>query len=98
MMVLPVDMLQVNGSETTLPARSGPRQYSMNDKKQCWFCGKGIVEHNGVDPCEVTIYSNADKPEDEQTYQAMWCHIECFRKASKHPSLLRDGFFTDNSK
>jgi len=67
----------------------------MSSKYQCWFCGKGIVQSNGVDPCKMDLFSNADKPENEQTHQSMWCHIQCLKDVSKLPSVLRDGFQVD---
>ena len=68
----------------------------MNSNYQCWFCGKGIKENNGVDPCSISISSNINLPVEEQTYQNFYCHIKCIKSHTHFPSLFREGFTVKN--
>ena len=65
-------------------------------KYQCWFCGKSIAADNSVDPCRIDLYSKGNEDGGDQTHQFMWCHIQCLRKVSFLPSVLRDGFSVEN--
>lgn len=46
----------------------------------CCFCDNKI-ESNEIDPCDINILTNYDKPKEKQANQTFWCHLECFRKA-----------------
>lgn len=45
----------------------------------CCFCNEHI-ESNNINPCDLNILTNWDKPEEKQRNQTFWCHIECFQK------------------
>lgn len=45
----------------------------------CCFCGTR-VESNDVNPCEVNVLKNWDKPRFKQHDQSFWCHLECFKE------------------
>jgi hypothetical protein len=51
----------------------------------CCFCYINI-EVTDVDPCDINILTNWDKPKTKQSDQTFWCHLECFR-SKMHPSL-----------
>jgi len=44
----------------------------------CCFCDKNI-ESTNVNPCDINILTNWDKPKNKQHNQTFWCHIECLR-------------------
>ena len=46
---------------------------------RCCFCDQ-MIESTKIDPCDLNILINYDKPKDQQDNQTFWCHIECFRK------------------
>lgn len=56
-------------------------------KVRCCFCNAGI-ESTKIDPCDLNILINYDKPKDQQDNQMFWCHIECFRK-SLHENIRK---------
>lgn len=48
-------------------------------KYRCCFCNK-IIKSNNVNPCDLNILINIDKPKDKQDNQTFYCHIECFKE------------------
>ena len=48
---------------------------------QCCICGESIEKDSQADPCGITIFSNVDKSEDEQSEQTFFCHYECFKSS-----------------
>ena len=48
---------------------------------QCCICGKSIDRDSQVDPCGVTIFSNMDEDEIEQSEQTFFCHYQCFKSS-----------------
>jgi len=46
---------------------------------RCCFCGKTIKSTN-VDPCDLNVLINCDKPKGKQDNQSFYCHISCFRE------------------
>lgn len=44
----------------------------------CCFCNKSI-KISKIDPCDINIMANWDKPQGEKKDQTFWCHYECFR-------------------
>lgn len=48
-------------------------------KFTCCFCNK-TIESSKVNPADINILINIDKPEHEQYSQNFWCHVECFRE------------------
>jgi hypothetical protein len=47
----------------------------------CCFCGR-LIESTMADPCCIGLTTHWDKPEEDQLAQSLYCHLECFRKAS----------------
>ena len=45
----------------------------------CCFCNQGIVSSK-VNPADINIQINFDKPKDQQYNQSFFCHVECFRE------------------
>lgn len=45
----------------------------------CCFCNEEI-ESSKVDPADLIIRLNFDKPDDVQEHQALFCHLRCFRE------------------
>jgi len=48
-------------------------------KYRCCFCNK-IIESTKVDPCDINILINLDKPKQQQDNQTFYCHIDCFKE------------------
>jgi len=46
---------------------------------RCCFCNE-MITPNDVDPCDVNILTNIDKPKDKQENQTFYCHIDCFKE------------------
>ena len=42
----------------------------------CCFCNKSIIVTN-LNPCDINIMTNWDKPNDKQKNQTFWYHLEC---------------------
>ncbi|MCT4565002.1 MAG: hypothetical protein N4A68_11920 [Maledivibacter sp.] len=61
-------------------------------KLQCFVCKQTILtdskKQNEMDPCAVTVFTNADKDIKEQKSQTFFCHYECFRKINNDDSVL----------
>ena len=53
----------------------------------CCFCGKEIVPSD-TDPCRVMV-----TPNHTDTWQAWFCHAQCFKDRLAHPDGYPDGFF-----
>lgn len=47
-------------------------------KYRCCFCNK-IIESDKVNPCDLNILINIDKPKEKQDNQTFYCHIDCFK-------------------
>lgn len=47
-------------------------------KYRCCFCNLKIDSSN-VNPCDLNILINCDKPKDKQDNQSFYCHMQCFR-------------------
>ena len=45
----------------------------------CSFCNQKI-ESDNLNPCDINILTNWDKPKSNRRNQTFWCHLECFRK------------------
>jgi hypothetical protein len=60
---------------------------SENLRYRCCFCDQ-MIESTRINPCDLNILINYDKPKDEQDNQTFWCHIECFRK-SLHENIRK---------
>jgi len=58
----------------------------------CCFCNN-IIDSDVVNPCDISILTNWDKPKNKQHNQTFWCHINCFRKALH--SEVRDNLVVD---
>lgn len=58
-----------------------------NLKFRCCFCDQMIISTN-VDPCDLNILINCDKPREEQDNQSFYCHIGCFKKMM-HKNLIK---------
>jgi len=67
---------------------------------ECCFCKKSI-EPNKIDPCNISILAQWDKPKTEQVDINFWCHFDCF-KAKLHKDMqgyfLKDYFIPDDEK
>jgi hypothetical protein len=66
----------------------------------CCFCNQGIVS-TSVDPCDLNILINWDKPKNDQMNQSFYCHIACFKEKlhSKMKSyLMIDTIEDENDK
>jgi len=46
---------------------------------RCCFCNTMIVSTD-VDPCDINILINVDKPKQEQDNQTFYCHVSCFKE------------------
>jgi|HubBroStandDraft_4_1064222.scaffolds.fasta_scaffold2370573_1 hypothetical protein len=46
---------------------------------QCCYCNL-TIESTDVDPCDINILINIDKPKDKQENQTFYCHAKCFEK------------------
>ena len=46
---------------------------------RCCFCNTKIQSSN-VDPSDVNILINIDKPEEKRDNQTFYCHVNCFRE------------------
>lgn len=44
----------------------------------CCFCNEKI-ESDKLNPCDLNILTNWDKPKNYQNNQTFWCHFECFK-------------------
>ncbi len=44
---------------------------------QCCYCNLPI-QSTHVDPCDVNILINIDKPKEKQENQTFYCHSNCF--------------------
>jgi hypothetical protein len=66
-----------------------PMKYLWN----CVICD-GAVAANGLDPCAISIVTNADRPWYKRRRQTFFCHIECFAKLKGVSSMyiLDDDF------
>jgi hypothetical protein len=58
----------------------------------CCYCNEGI-QSDKINPCDVNILVNIDKPKEKQDNQTFWCHVECFKK-TLHP-YMRSYFVVD---
>lgn len=47
-------------------------------KYRCCFCNK-MIEPNQINPCDLNILANIDKPKDRSENQSFYCHVECFK-------------------
>jgi len=45
----------------------------------CCFCNENITSSN-LNPCDLNISTNWDKPKNTQHNQTFWCHLECFHE------------------
>jgi hypothetical protein len=54
---------------------------------QCCFCSKGI-ESTDIDPCNLDILINIDKPKNKQSNQIFYCHIACF-ESKLHENIAK---------
>jgi len=45
---------------------------------RCCFCNTHVHSTN-VDPCDINILINIDKPKDKQDNQTFYCHADCFK-------------------
>jgi hypothetical protein len=52
---------------------------------RCCFCNTKI-ESSSVDPCDVNILINIDKPEEKRDSQTFYCHVNCF-KSKMHTTM-----------
>lgn len=43
---------------------------------QCCFCGENVDSDN-INPCELVVVSNWDKPANQQNDQVFWTHMKC---------------------
>jgi hypothetical protein len=50
-----------------------------NIKFRCCFCNRGI-ESSKVDPADINILINIDKPADQRYSQDFYCHVMCIRE------------------
>lgn len=57
----------------------------MQTNVQCCLCGENIDSGN-LNPCDIVISSNWDKPGRKKKDQFFWVHFECFRD-KMHESL-----------
>jgi hypothetical protein len=48
-------------------------------KYRCCFCNM-LIESDNVNPCDLNILINIDKPKDKQDNQTFYCHIACFKE------------------
>lgn len=52
----------------------------------CFLCKEGVSPSSEgghpLDPCMVTLITKADRPEDEQDAQVLFCHFRCFREVA----------------
>lgn len=39
-----------------------------------------MIESGKINPCEIVLLSNWDKPKETQNAQNFWCHYECFKE------------------
>jgi len=39
-----------------------------------------MIQSNDVDPCDLNILTNVDKPKNRQDNQTFYCHVHCFEK------------------
>lgn len=46
---------------------------------RCCFCNT-MIESNQVDPCDLNILINVDKPKEKQDNQTFYCHVRCFEE------------------
>lgn len=46
---------------------------------RCCFCNT-MIQSNDVDPCDLNILINIDKPKNKQDNQTFYCHIHCFEQ------------------
>lgn len=53
---------------------------------RCCFCNR-MIDSNQVDPCDLNILINLDKPKEKQDSQSFYCHAQCF-KEKLHPHML----------
>lgn len=44
----------------------------------CCFCNTNI-DITDIDPCDINIMANWDKPNSKRRDQTFWCHFECFK-------------------
>lgn len=44
----------------------------------CCFCNQ-VIKSTKVDPADINLQINIDKPKTQQYSQTFWCHVECFR-------------------
>lgn len=56
-------------------------------KYRCCFCNN-MIKSTEVDPCDLNILINIDKPKDKQDNQTFYCHINCFRE-KLHTDILK---------
>lgn len=47
---------------------------------QCCLCGERI-RTTPINPCNLNILTNVDKPKENQFDQIFYCHAECFKLA-----------------
>jgi len=50
---------------------------------RCCFCDESIISDD-INPCDVNVLINLDKPKTRQRSQTFYCHINCF-KETMHP-------------
>lgn len=59
---------------------------------QCFICKQTILtdrkKKNDLDPCAVTIFTNADEDIKDQKSQTFFCHYDCFRRVNNDDSVL----------
>ena len=66
--------------------------FIMDERVSCCFCAQR-VDSDQINPAEVIVVNNWDKPKNIQEEQVFWAHIQCF-KDKMHVSYQKY-FFLD---
>lgn len=48
------------------------------DMVLCCFCND-VVKSTHIDPCDLNVLTNWDKPKNKQKNQTFWCHFACLK-------------------
>jgi hypothetical protein len=61
-------------------------------KYECCICketvASGELAGSNLDPCELLLIVNFDKPREEHKEQSFFCHFECFRTLVNNDGIM----------
>ena len=57
---------------------------------QCCICKETVTHDTAspLDPCNLSLVSNIDRPRNDQKEQEFFCHLECFRRLINDDGLM----------